>query len=50
MLVVALLAFMGNAIQYQNAFELCKKIDYKDKACKLHLKAVKANPKSKHYR
>lgn len=50
MFLVAILAFFGNAIQYQNTFDVCEKYDFKIKECKFHERMVKANPKSKHYK
>ena len=49
MLLVAILAFFGNAYQYQTSFNMCRGIDYKPRQCKHHLKMVKHNYKSKYH-
>lgn len=49
MLLVYLLAFFGNAIQYQAGFDFCLKHDFEFKECAFHYKMVKENNRSKHY-
>lgn len=46
MLVVALLAFFGNAYQYQKSFDVCYENKFELSNCKWHKKMVDANYKS----
>lgn len=50
MFFVAILAFFGNAFQYQESFNHCREISFQTSYCKHHKEMVLKNHRSIYYK